>query len=325
MKRLAITGSSGYLGRKFVEHLRRVRSDVEILGLDICPPGPAPGSPHRFTRMDILSPDLGGTLSEFRPDSVIHAAFVVAPIRDRRKMRRVNVEGSRNLLDAAGRCGAERLMLVSSATAYGAWPDNPVPIEEGWPLRPAKFQYAAEKVEVEAIAGEFAERHPEITVSCVRPAIIGGPRMNNYIYRFIFQLPVLALLDGCDTPVQFVHEEDCAAAMLAILTAGARGAFNIGPTDWSSISEIAVETRRWTVRLPFWLARKVHGLAWSIRLPVTEAPVEFLDFARYPWVVAPRRLEQELGYQFQYTSRETLLEIVHSRQSPEEGRLTPAR
>ena len=316
MRRLAITGSSGYLGTKFVEYLRRQRGEVEILGLDVRAPAPDAARPHRFAEVDILCPRLGDALRDFQPDTIVHAAFVLAPIRDRRKMRRVNVEGCSALLAAAASCGAERVMLVSSATAYGAWPDNPVPIEESWRLRPAKFQYAADKVAIEGLAEEFATRHPAIALSRVRPAIIGGAGMDNYLYRLIFGRSTLVLLDGYDTPLQFVHEEDVAAAMLAILSADARGAFNIGPPDWSPITEIAADTRRSTVRLPFWLVRTMQGFGWAARLPGYEFPAEFLDFARYPWAVAPRRLQQELGYEFRYTSRETLREIIRSRQSP---------
>jgi UDP-glucose 4-epimerase len=316
MKRLAITGSSGYLGSKFVEHLRQRRGEVEILGLDIRAPALGAAHPHRFVELDISSPGLGEALRDFQPDTVVHAAFVLAPMRDRQKMRRINVAGCGDLLAAAAKCGAERVMLVSSATAYGAWPDNPVPIEESWRLRPAKFQYAADKVASESLAGEFARQHPAIAVSRVRPAIIGGAGMDNCLYRFIFGPSTLVLIDGYDTPLQFVHEDDVAAAMLAILMANARGAFNIGPPDWTLVSEIAAATRRRTVRLPFWLVRIMQGFGWAARLPGYEFPAEFLDFARYPWVVAPRRLQQELGYEFRYTSRETLREIVRSRQSP---------
>jgi hypothetical protein len=52
---------------------------------------------------------------------------------------------------------------------------------------------------------------------------------------------------------------------------------------------------------------------------VTESPAEFLHFTRYPWTVAPRRLREELGYEFRYTSRETLRAIVRSRQPPAKG------
>jgi UDP-glucose 4-epimerase len=315
MRRLALTGSSGYLGRKFVEHLRQRREEVEILGVDIRPPAPAAAHPHRFAEVDILSPGLSEALRDFQPDTVVHAAFVLAPMRDREKMRRINVGGSSALLAAAATCGAERVMLVSSATVYGAWPDNPVPIEESWQLRPARFQYAADKVAIEDLAEEFARQHPAIAVSRVRPAIIGGADMDNYLYRFIFGLSTLVLIDGYDTPLQFVHEEDVAAAMLAILAANARGAFNIGPPDWSPISQIAADTRRSTVRLPFWLVRMIQGFGWAARLPGYEFPADFLDFARYPWTVAPRRLQQELGYVFRHTSRETLREIIRSRQA----------
>lgn len=314
MRRLALTGSSGYLGRKFIEHLRQRSGEVEILGLDIRPPAPGAARPHRFAELDILGPGIGEALRDFQPDTVVHAAFVLAPLRDQRKMRRINVEGCGDLLAAAAKCGAERVMLVSSATAYGAWPDNPVPIEESWQLRPAKFQYAADKVAIEGLAEEFARLHPAIAVSRVRPAIIGGADMDNYLYRFIFGLSTLVLIDGHDTPLQFVHEEDVAAAMLAILSANARGAFNIGPPDWSPISEIAADTHRGTVCLPFWLVRMIQGFGWTVRLPGYEFPADFLDFARYPWAVAPRRLQHELGYVFRHTSRETLQEIIRSRQ-----------
>ena len=325
MKRIAITGSSGYLGRKFTEHLRRLHGHVEILGIDIRAPSRTAPSLDRFVNVDILSEDLAGALQDFRPDTVVHAAFVLTPIRDRRKMRRINVDGCRNLLAAVAGAGVEQLMLVSSATVYGASVDNPVPMDETQPLRSSAFQYAADKVEMEILADEFAARHPGIAVSRVRPAVIAGAGMDNYLYRFIFKPIVVVLPDGYDMPVQFVHEDDVVSAMLAILTAKTRGAFNIGPPDWCVASTIAAETRRRTLRLPFGPIRTIYRLAWAAHLPIYDAPVEFLDFARYPWVVASRRLERELRFQFRYSSHATLLETIRSRQPSGKERLSAAR
>ncbi len=325
MKRVAITGSSGYLGTKLTEHLRRHHGHAEILGIDIRAPGRARPSPDRFVTLDILSGELAGVLQDFRPDTVVHAAFVFTPMRDRRKMRRINVEGCRNLLDAAAGAGVERLMLVSSATAYGASADNPVPIDDMQPLRSSAFQYAADKVEMEALADQFAARHPDIAVSRVRPAIIAGAGLDNYLYRFIFKPIVVVLPDGYDMPVQFVHEDDVVSAMLAILTAGARGPFNIGPPDWCLASTIAAETRRRTLRLPLGPIKALYRLAWAVHLPIYDSPVEFLDFARYPWVVAPNRLERELGFQFRHSSHATLLETIRSRQPSGKQRVPAAR
>jgi len=326
VNRIAITGSSGYLGRKFTEHLRRHHGHVEIMGIDIRAPSGVGPFPDRFVPLDILSGELAGILQEFRPDTVVHAAFVLTPIRDWRKMRRINVDGCRNLLEAAAGAGIERLMLVSSANAYGASPDNPVPIDEMQPSRSSAFQYAADKMEMETLVDQFSAQRPDIAVSRIRPAIIAGAGMDNYLYRFIFKPILVVLPDGYDVPVQFVHEDDVVSAMLAILTAGARGPFNIGPPDWCLASTIAAETRRRTARRPFGPIKKaLYRLAWAARVPIYNAPAEFLDFARYPWVIAPNRLERELGFRFRHSSHATLLETIRSRQPSGKQRVPAVR
>jgi len=309
MRKLAITGSSGYLGSALVDHFRQRHEGTKILGLDVREPEP-PG-PDVFVQTDVRDPELGDAIGEFRPDTVIHAAFAFKPMRDEREMHDINVGGSRNLLQAVAEHRPERLLVVSSATAYGAWPENPVPMDETWPLRARKeFRYAADKTEVEELVSAFARENPDIVVSSVRPTVIGGPKMANYLKRFIFGMPVLAMLDGDDTPMQFVHEEDVVGAIDAILSADARGAFNVAPPDWINLSDLARETGRRIFRCPFWLAYAVHWLAWAVRYPPHESPAGFLYFVRYPWVVAPARLEAELEYQFRFSTMDTLRQIL---------------
>jgi UDP-glucose 4-epimerase len=312
MKRLAITGSSGYLGSALVEHFRQAYPDVTILGLDIREPGPI--VPNQFVQADIRSPTLVDAIRSFQPDTVLHAAFAFAPMRNERLMREINVGGSTNLLQAVAEVRPARLLFVSSATAYGAWPDNPMPMPETWPLRARQqFRYAADKTEVESLVAAFAGEHPDITVSWVRPSIIGGPKMANYLQRFIFGMPFLAKLDGYDAPLQLVHESDVVQAIDAILAADARGAFNVAPPDWITISDIARETGRRIFRVPFWLAYAAHGLAWWTRFPLHESPAGFLYFVRYPWVVTPARLQTELGYKFRFSTLEVLRQSVPKR------------
>ena len=309
MRRLAITGSSGYLGSALVEHFRQAYPHATILGLDIREPGAV--VPSEFVQADIRSPDLGNAISSFQPDTVIHAAFAFAPMRNERLMREINVEGSKNLLQAVAKLPPARLLFVSSATAYGAWPDNPIPMLETWPLRPREqFRYAADKTEVESLIAAFAGDHPEIAVSWVRPCVIGGPKMANYLQRFIFGMPFLGKLDGYDAPLQFVHEIDVAQAIDAILAADARGAFNIAPPDWIYLSDIARETRRRMFRIPFWLAYAAHRLAWWTRFPLHESPAGFLYFVRYPWIVTSARLQTELGYRFRFSTLEVFRQSV---------------
>jgi len=309
IRRLAITGSSGYLGGRLIEYVRRRNPTTRILGLDIREPGHV--APDEFIRANILRDDVGVALRAFAPDTIVHGAFVFEPMRDVRQMRRINVEGAKNVLQIAAAVQPRRLLLVSSATAYGAWPDNPVPMDENQPLRARpELQYAADKSEIEQLLAQFAQQHRGIAVSTVRPAIIGGPNMDNYLSRFIFGMPFIGLLDNCDPPVQFVHEDDVVAAIFEILVHDGRGPYNVAPPDHVGLSELARRTNRRTWRLPFTLAYAAAWLAWKLRLPFHEWPPGLLYFVREPWVVAPTRLQQELGFQFRYSSIETLHQIV---------------
>jgi len=226
-------------------------------------------------------------------------------------MHRINVEGARNVLRVAAQVHPQRLLAISSATAYGAWPDNPTPMDETQPLRAqCRLPYAADKVEIEGLLAQFAAQNPRIAVASVRPAIIGGPNMDNYLTRFIFGMPFIGLLDGHDAPVQFVHEDDVVAALYEILIHNGRGAYNVAPPDYLLFSQLALETNRRAWRLPFRLAYAVAWLVWTLRLPIQEWPPGVLYFVRDPWVVAPTRLQREMGYQFRYDSLETLRQTI---------------
>ena len=64
--------------------------------------------------------------------------------------------------------------------------------------------------ELEKLLGEFADRHPQMAVSWIRPCLIYGPAVDNYLSRMLLQYPLVVLPDGCDVPQQYVHEDDVA-------------------------------------------------------------------------------------------------------------------
>ena len=312
MKRIVITGSSGYLGRRLVQHYHG--QNAVVLGIDIADPGDSKEEqPDEFERIDISESNFEDRLADFRADALIHSAFVFTPMRNRKKMSRINVEGTRNVLQAVSRLRIPQLCVVSSATAYGAWPDNPIPLDEASPIRARpEFQYSADKGVIEQMLCEFQEMIPEVETSWVRPAIIGGPNFDNYLRRFVFGMPFLVKSDGVNSPMQFVHESDVVSAIATILEKNGTGAFNVGPDDWSTIQEVAELSGRRAVSWPFWFTRFIHGFAWMLRLPFHESPASFLYYSRYPWVVDSKRLKQELGFQFEYSSHETLQAILEA-------------
>ena len=92
-------------------------------------------------------------------------------------MARVNVGGTRRVLEAAGAAGLGKVVLVSSAAVYGAWPNNPVPLTEDAPLRPNPgFPLGVHKAELERLLAEWALARPAVrsmrTISRAEPRCI---------------------------------------------------------------------------------------------------------------------------------------------------------
>ena len=64
-------------------------------------------------------------------------------------------------------------------------------------------------------------------MTIVRPAIVFGPNVDNYIVRAFENNPFVPLLDGVDQEFQFVHEDDVVSALIALLDGKHAGAFNL--------------------------------------------------------------------------------------------------
>lgn len=308
-QRILITGSSGFYGRAVIGAIRKTWPSAEILGLDVVAPGSDP--PHRFVHCDIIGPQLREHVVGFRPDTILHFAFVVNPMRDENRMHQINVGGSRSLLAAAAEVKPARLLVSSSATAYGAWPDNPVPLTESHPLRSrSEYRYADDKYQVEGLLSDYAAAHPDTAVSWTRPCIIYGPGLTNFMIPLLTVSPILTLPGGSNPQMQFVHLDDVAAATVALLAARARGPFNVAPPDWVTIKDLAKMTRRPAIPIPFAVLRAVTACWWGLRLPIFLFPSPLWYFIRYPWVVSPDRLMSEVGFQFRYSSDDVIRQLM---------------
>ena len=78
-ERILITGSSGFYGRSLVNAIRAAWPAAQILGLDVV--APRSDAPDRFETCDITSSKLSERLQQFDPDTILHLAFVVNPMR----------------------------------------------------------------------------------------------------------------------------------------------------------------------------------------------------------------------------------------------------
>ncbi len=130
---VVITGVSGFLGQAVLRRLAGSPAVGRLVGLDMREPGFRPRG-LEFHLVDVAGSDLRPLFDG--ADVLVHLAGVHDAIPDEDLMARVNVGGTRRVLEAAASAGVSKVVLVSSAAVYGAWPNNPIPLTEDAPLRP---------------------------------------------------------------------------------------------------------------------------------------------------------------------------------------------
>jgi len=307
--RIVITGSAGLYGQALLAEIRGRLPDARVLGVDLRSAEACP--PDEGLALDVADARIPEAIARFEPDTIVHLAFAVQPGRDDAALRSANLDGTRRVLEAAARVRPARLLVASSATVYGAWPDGPPAHDEMAPLRPLPgYYYSAHKGIVEEMVGGFAATHPEVAVSVTRPAIVVAGGVRNFLTDYFLAVPFLGLPDGHDTPLQFVHRDDLARATLAILLASARGAFNVAPDDAVTHRQIARALGVPAVPMPFVVMTALGRLWWTLRLPWLATPPGLVGYVRYPWLVTSRRLRDELGFTFGYSSAAAFAELV---------------
>jgi UDP-glucose 4-epimerase len=300
-----ITGGSGYIGSRLVE-LLVAREDTErIVIADLRAPS-VPWPKTTYIEIDIRDRAIDPLLQAEEPDALVHLAFVLNPMRDERRMYDIDVNGTQNVLFAASRAGVGHVLVASSTTAYGAWPDNPIPLTEEHPVRGMpNYEYARDKTEIDRMCQLWAAQHPDRAMTIVRPCIVFGPSVDNYIVRFWQYAPFIPLIDGIDLEFQYVHEDDVVEALTRLLTERKAGIFNLTGDGTLRQSEAAELAGLKTRVVSFGPYRRLAGALWRLRVPRAEAPPGQLDFMRFPWVASNERIKAELSWQPRFTSRQT--------------------
>lgn len=140
---MVLTGAAGALGRRVLALLADACPDDTLVAVDRVAVAVPPGVVSHV--VDLLVDDPSPVLGD--ADVVVHLASVLTPERDDLDPA-FDVELARRTVGAA--LGARHLVVVSSATVYGAWETNPIPITEAAPVRPNPgFGFAVAKAGVE--------------------------------------------------------------------------------------------------------------------------------------------------------------------------------
>ena len=301
-----ITGASGLVGSRVVERLAGDRSGIDsVVAMDL---REVPESQRRpgieYCTGDIRDPDLAELLRRHGIDTVIHLAAIVTPPKQssRELEYSIDVEGTRNVVEACLRAGVRRFIYTSSGAAYGYHADNPPMLREDDTLRGnEEFAYAWHKRLVEDQLSEDAALHPELEQLVFRVSTVLGPSVKNQITA-MFERPVVLGLREADTPFCFIWDSDLVECICRGVHGTWAGTFNLTGDGVMTLREIAASMGRRYLALPAGLVRK--GLEILGRAELTEYGPEQVAFLLHRPVLDNGKLKRELGYRPQKTSRE---------------------
>ncbi len=231
--KVLVTGGTGFLGANLVHHLAARGDAVRVLKRRRTPTDILAGLPVEFVEGDVTDAD-----SLLRAcqgvEGVYHVAGLVSYWRPRRAWQhRVNVEGTRNVVEAARANGVRRVVHTSSIAAIGYSTDGrPADEETEWNWGPHDVGYCTTKHlgEQEALAGNG--RGLEVVV--VNPAVIFGPRdvhrNTGMIMTMVARHSVLPWPDGVITTCDV---DDVCAGHVAAMERGRPGRrYILGGEHW---------------------------------------------------------------------------------------------
>ena len=324
---VAVTGPTGDIGRAFIRSLESAPQVERVIGMARRPfDAEAEGwTKTEYMQGDVLDRDAVEVLVK-DADVVVHLAFLIMDAHS--EGRKVNLEGSRNVFEAAVSADAKRLIYTSSVAAYGFHSDNPSPLDESVPPRGTQeHAYSAQKAEVEELLKE-ATSTSQIATYVFRPCIVAGPtalalieeipfvqigeKVPAVVKKIVGAVPLLRpVVPDPGVPFQLVHEDDVASALLtATLGKGNPGVYNLAGEGDITVSDIARALGWYSVPIP---DLAVDATVEIIsRLPLMPAKASWLNAIRVPVLMDTNKAKTQLGWEPEYDALATLADTVNA-------------
>jgi nucleoside-diphosphate-sugar epimerase len=323
--RVAVTGATGNVGTALLRRLTAPDAGVtEIRGLARRrPPDIAPYAGVRWNLADLGEPSSEAEIAELVDgvDAVVHLAWALQPGRRPEELHRVNVEGTRRVARAAAAAGVRQFVHMSSIGAYapGAVGQR---IAEDWPTTGVpSAQYSRDKVAAERAVRDVMSRHPELTVTVVRPTLVLQPSAGSAIGRYFlgpWLFGAARLLPGAvarllplplpAVAVSFIHADDVADAIARMLDRRAPGPFNLAAEPLLDADAVARALGTMRVPVPTFALRTALQAAFAAHVVPTEPG--WLDIATRVPAVNTARARKLLEWSPVHRGDEVLTQFV---------------
>jgi len=310
--KILITGCSGNIGFVLCHYL--TQKNIKVIGIDVIPNPIWNGHKNfKFYNTDVTNiKELKKVFSIEMPTHVIHLAFLMKPLHNKKKEYEIDVTGSKNvILSAIETKSVRQFIQASSISAYGGWPDNKLWLKETDPLKPGKYRYGINKKDVEEYIQD-CEKREDLKFVILRLCTVIGPSeyKKGGLVKLIVKSPILARYSNMYCDVQFLHEEDLTKIIYLILhDSEIEGTFNLAPDSYSSIKDLVPE--KVFINLPLRLIKIITGILWFLRIAKMRPPA--IQLSAYGIVVDGSKLIKRYNYKFKYTTLSGFRQVVEEK------------
>jgi len=307
-QKVLITGGAGFLGINLVRYL--LARGYAVASLDV----EEFDYPER-DRVEILKGDIRDKSAVDRAmegtDFVVHTAAAL-PLYSAEDIHTTDVEGTRNVLDAALRHGVGRVVHISSTAVYGI-PDHH-PLYETDRLE-GVGPYGQAKIQAEMVCLEYRARG--LVVPIIRPkSFIGPERLGVFalLYDWAYTGHNFPMIGSGNNRYQLLDVEDlCEAIRLCLSLPEERvnATFNIGAARFATMKEdyqvVLDHAGHGKKVVGFPAAPAIWGLRILDALKVSPLYKWVYETASKDSFVSIEKAERELGYSPKYSNQDALL------------------
>ncbi len=284
MSSIAVTGAGDAVGQRLVRQLAADAAVERVVAIDRRRP-PSRSNKVEAIAASISSDDLSEALAGC--ETLVHLASEATRGSD----ADLTADTSDWLFSQATVAGCRHIVLLSSATVYGARDDNPIPITESeQPAVSGDLSFANAKLASERALLDWVRADDQRTSAILRPTTTLSEHGAGWVAKAVRAAAVVRP-DQIDPPVQFLHRDDLASALSLAARKRLIGIYNVSPDGWIGPQVFRELRGELPVRLPSKVADRAR---WATRRSgVRPAPEGIDDYVNHPWVVANDRLRSQ--------------------------------